>query len=80
MTPEQIEKTIDFILRHEAQLVMTEEKLADDLQNLSGTVQTLAGATLALADNAERDREHLQRLDQIIENDRKRLDRLEGSS
>jgi hypothetical protein len=87
MTPEQIENTIDFILRQQAQFAVEHENLAKDLRRLSGametltsSVQTVAAATLALADNADRDREHLHRLDQIIESDRKRLDRLERNS
>ena len=80
MTPEERERTMDFILHQQVQFQVGMENLQNDLRSLSGTVQTLAGATLNLMNIVQQDHELIVELDRLIKIHSRRLDDLEGNS
>ena len=80
MTPEERERTMDFILQQQTQYQIRQENLENDLKSLSGSVQTLAGATLNLLNIVQQDHELIVELDRLIKIHSRRLDDLEGNS
>ena len=85
MTPEEIERTMDFILQSQAESLVRMDRLEAKQATVTDQVQTLASATSDLA-SVSRHLVNVQGeliesnslLRQLVESHSKRLDRLEG--
>ena len=53
MTPEQIDRTFQFILEHQAQATINIERASADIQKLSANIQQLSAYTQRLSDTTQ---------------------------